>query len=394
MNQVESTRYPQSTWFAVILITISLLIGIGIGFGVNLLRDYLKGDANTANTPWIESYFAPQKPLQKYALTELHKYPFQASQIVATELVDETEHYRRFIFTYTTTGKKMSGLLTIPAELPVDPVPVIVMSRGYIPKAGYTSGDGTRNAAAVYAKEGFITVAPDFLGFGQSDPDREDVLEGRFEKPIQVRELIESIQKNGITIAVVDENEVEIKPTDKIGLWGHSNGGQITTATTEAFSLPFPSTIWAPVTAPFPYSLLFFSDTDGDEGKDTRKFIALFEETYDVFDFSLTQHVDLLVGPFQLHHGTADGDALKVWSDRFASKVRTENKIRQKALDDELAKPTSDQTSAPTDQTSPQAKSPVDFTYYEYLGADHNLQPDWNTVVERDVEFFKKHLIN
>ena len=45
------------------------------------------------------------------------------------------------------------------------------------------------------ARNGYITVSLDFLGFGLSDGESKDILEARFEKPISVMDLIESVKK-------------------------------------------------------------------------------------------------------------------------------------------------------------------------------------------------------
>lgn len=116
-----------------------------------------------------------------------------------------------------------------------------------------------------------------------------------------------------------------------------------------------------------------------------RKWIALFEADYDVFDFSLTQHLHLLHGPLQIHHGTNDDAALKFWSDEFTGKIEIENQKRA----DELKKQAT--LSALIDESRFQK---IDVEYFVYPGANHNLQPGWQTVVERDLLFFQKHLSN
>jgi fermentation-respiration switch protein FrsA (DUF1100 family) len=108
----------------------------------------------------------------------------------------------------------------------------------------------------------------------------------------------------------------------------------------------------------------------------------MFEENYDVFDYSLTQHLDKLSGPIQIHHGTADEAALISWSDEFIEKINLENKKRKTAAE-------------ATDSASLQKSStlaPIEIEYFTYPGADHNLQPGWDLVVARDVAFFKKNL--
>jgi len=140
------------------------------------------------------------------------------------------------------------------------------------------------------------------------------------------------------------------------------------------------------VTAPFPYSVLYFSNEDSDEGKAARKWVAEFEQIYDVFDFSLTDHLDRLQGDLQLHQGTADDSVPQAWSDTFVAKIKAENKRRS---DLQKQQATSSATPAPG-----QDLTPINLMYYVYPGADHNLTPGWNTVVQRDVDFFNQNLKN
>jgi len=118
--------------------------------------------------------------------------------------------------------------------------------------------------------------------------------------------------------------------------------------------------LWAPVTKYFLYSILYYMDEADDGGKALRKSLAGFEADYNVNEFTLTNYLDRMTGPIQFHQGTADEAVPKVWSDEFVDKVKTAGGT---------------------------------ITYYVYPGADHNMQGSWNTVVDRDIEFFTKSLL-
>ena len=129
---------------------------------------------------------------------------------------------------------------------------------------------------------------------------------------------------------------------------------------------PIPTTLWAPVTAPFPYSVLYFSDEEEDEGKASRANVALFEKNYNSADFSLTQHLDLLKGPLQIHQGLADEAVPYLWNREFRDKIVKENKSR--------------------------SENKIQLNYFEYPGTDHNLKPSWDSAMTRDLEFFAKNI--
>jgi uncharacterized protein len=396
-----------------------LLIGLTIGTLLGALLSWkiiplFQNSTADLISPFVKEDKPAATPLNQYSIEALSQRDFTVTKPLSIEqLLATNAEFESYTFAFTTMGQRMSGLINIPTTLaPTSGYPVLIMVRGYVPPEQYAPGVGTKNAAQFFARKGYVTIAPDFFGFGSSDPEPTDSWEARFIKPINLIELIKTIEVHpqltmdyskmqiaetalrsvpasatystastsaataasesaALPLVVpVTENPLVGRPTatltlnpKKIGIWAHSNGGQITLTALEIIGKPLPTTLWAPVTAPFPYSLLFFSDENEDEGKATRNWIAQFERTYDVFDFSLTRHLDRLHGEIQLHHGNADEAALKSWSDEFVQKVTAHNKTRPK-----------------NDQ--------IKINYFSYPGADHNLQPGWNTAIARDAEYF------
>lgn len=371
--------------------------------------------------PFVDSGELIRKPLLAYSIPNLQKRNFDTSSVVLEKITAEEEAYTSLLFSYNTLGRKMTGQINIPTNITANPEQkkkVIILLRGYVPKEIYETGVGTKNAAAVFAQKGYITIAPDFFGFGESDPEPEDSWQERFEKPITVIELINSIEKNGIPLNLESErtkntNDLDTITISAIGMWAHSNGGQIALTVLEILRKPIPTTLWAPVTAPFPYSILYFSDELEDEGKEQRKWISLFEKEYDAFDFSLTKHLDSLTGPIQIQHGTADDAALIFWSQEFATKIETENQ-RRKTILNQQQKPEQQATieyattSAREATTSAQQESaenqpstatsaqsvldPIIFSLITYPNTNHNMVPSWDKAVQKDLQFFEKWL--
>lgn len=350
-----------------------ILLGFVAGF---LYSSYLLQSDTPVEliNPFVNSETNNPKPLQKYSITELHNREYKPSNIVLTEVLAEEPLYTSFSFSFTTLGKKMTGQINIPDKVTANPLQtnrVIILLRGYVPEEIYTIGTGTRNAADRFAQAGYITIAPDFFGYGNSDPEPENSWQARFEKPITVIELIKSIEKNGIPLEI--DAAQTISTISDIGIWAHSNGGQIALTTIEVLQESIPTTLWAPVTAPFPYSVLYFSDELEDEGKAQRKWINLFEDEYDVFDFSLTQHLDKLQGPIQIQHGTADDAALIYWSREFIDKITAENERR-------------------SNLTASQSAEPIIVELIEHSNANHNMIPRWEAAIQNDLRFFASHL--
>ncbi len=331
-------------------------------------------------SPFIRQDIEKKLPLLKYSLNNATNYNFQPSTIAVGDLIDNTPTYNSYLFSYQTLGKTMTGQLNIPHTAPPQTgYPVVIMIRGWVPAEIYSTGMGTKSAAAVLAENGYVTLAPDFFGFGNSDDESSNSWEARFQKPFNIIELLATINNAPQLNLGSKTIQLDNQP-DKRYIWAHSNGGQIALAALEISGQPIKTTLWAPVTAPFPYSILFFSDEHDDEGKNMRKWLSLFEQDYNVADFTITQHLDRLHGSIQIHQGTADDAVPVAWNDEFVEKIKLENEARSQALKEAE----SGTQSAQVKLTS----APIQVNYFKYPGANHNLQPSWNTAIQRDLVFF------
>lgn len=283
---------------------------------------------------WPKENPSEVKPLEKYSFSKLRERVFQPDGI----WIDGDKFY------YWVDGKKISGQIHVPSGK--SPFPVVIMIRGYVDREIYQPGVGTRRAAEVLAKNGFLTLAPDFLGYGESDWPPDNVLEDRFWRPIEVLQLVASLPN----LPHVDANRVAI--------WGHSNGGQIALSVLEISGKNYPTSLWAPVSKPFPYSILYYTDEHDDFGRALRRVVAGFEALYNADEFSIHNYYDWINAPVQIHQGTADDAVPLKWS-----------KDLEKALND---------------------KDKV-VKLYVYPGADHNLLGGWNEAIERSILWFNTH---
>lgn len=296
----------------------------------------------------------PDRPLLEYSFEQLKLRPPKPSPITLEGVITKEASFSAYLFTFTTQDKTVSGQVNLPVNYLNSKLPAVIMLRGFVDPAIYQTGIGTRNAATAFANDGYITIAPDFLGFGSSDPEPTDSFAARLEKPVTVIDLIASVKE----LPYVDTNNIYI--------WGHSNGGQIALSVLEITGDPYPTTLWAPVTKPFPYSILYYTDEYDDYGKALRQGLASFEKLYDVQDFSVTTYLDQITAPLQIHQGGIDDAVPLDWSDDFVAQLETINQTR----------PDEDQ---------------IEVNYFTYPNADHNLQPNWSAAVARDLNFFLNH---
>lgn len=284
--------------------------------------------------------------LDRYTFDRLSMRKFTSSQIKIEKTLVKNATYTTSLFSILVDGKRVTGQLNVPVG--VGKFPVIVMQRGYVDKEIYQTGVGTRKAAEVYAKHGYITIAADFLGYGGSDQESEDVFEARFEKPVAVLTILASLG----TLPQAD--------VSRVGLWGHSNGGQITLSVLEITGRSYPTVLWAPVTMKFPDSFLQFADDLPDKGAYLKHELDVFHERYVDEDYSIDSHLDKIRAKIQLHQGTADDAVPLEWSNMFVKKMN--------GLGNTIG-------------------------YFTYPGEDHNFsEGSWGKVVERDVAFFDANL--
>ncbi|MFZ5366577.1 MAG: alpha/beta hydrolase family protein [Patescibacteria group bacterium] len=285
------------------------------------------------------------KILEKYSFENLRRREYQGSEIKLEKVIKEESAYTSWLFSYLSDGKKITGMANLPKRK--GKLPVVVMLRGYVEDEVYFTGLGTRKAAGFFAENGFITLAPDFLGFAGSSPSSLDILEARFYRPVEVLNLLASVK----TLAKADP--------EKIFLWGHSNGGQIALSVLEISQKPYPTTLWAPVTRGFPQSVLDYMGELDDQGKKVKAAIEEFLKIYNPEKFSITNYFADIQAPLQVHQGMADEYIKTGWIDEFVS--------RMESLDKKV-------------------------TYFKYPRNDHNLKQSWDLVVARDLEFFRKNL--
>jgi len=246
--------------------------------------------------------------LQKYDFDSLRKRVPVASEIQILGPIKEVEDRRanldlkekytlpagRQAFTtreisFESEGQKISGMINyMPERSSLSPV--IIMVRGYAEKIGYYPGSGSWRMADELAKQGYATISLDLLGYANSDPESNDMLEARFHKVVEVLDLLESVKR----IPWVDKN--------RIGFWAHSNGGQIVMSVLEITGERFPTVMWAPMTQSFPESVL----STIDEGSPVKEAIEEFEKHYDSRRYAFENYYKWINSPILIQQGTAD----------------------------------------------------------------------------------------
>lgn len=325
-------------FFLVLAALLSLTI-LGIIFFLPVYQN------NVLISPLSQNFFKQVKPLDKYNFENLRKKEYQGSEIKLEKVIKGEDVYTSYLFSYESEGKKVTGMANIP-NTRNGKRPVVILLRGYADDEIYFTGLGTRKVAGVFAENGFITLAPDFLGFGGSDTSSADILKSRFERPLTVLNLLASVK------SIPEANP------DKIFMWGHSNGGQIALSVLEITQKNIPTVLWAPVTEGFPKSVLQYIGELDDQGIKVKTAIDNFLLKYEPEKYSIDNYYSDIQATIQLHLGLADPLISEEEIDEFAKTIA------------DLGK---------------------NINYYKYPRNDHNLSRDWDLIVSRDLQFFRKH---
>src|SRR3990172_2243556 len=117
------------------------------------------------------------KPYDRYQFERLKNQKFESTEIILERILAETDAYTAWLFTVKVEGKKTSGQINYPKSEP--------------PSQGFP----------------MVIIAPDFLGYGESDPEDSNSIGARLAKPVTVLTLLASLA----TLDNVD--------TDNVFLW-------------------------------------------------------------------------------------------------------------------------------------------------------------------------------
>ena len=305
------------------------------------------------------------RPLLAYTFDNLKKDHFPTTQITLGDTLSTSSSYFSQVFFYKTPTKPnssdmntVSGLMNVPSQ--PGKYPVIVMLRGFVPDNIYAPGIGTEPVAKVLAQNGFITLSPDFLGYGESSPGARDSFENRFQTYTTALSLLSSLAtlNSGLSASYSATYTADLS---KVGIWAHSNGGHIALSALAISGVTYPTVLWAPVSTSFPYSILYYTDESDDQGKVLRKILAEFETVYNTDLFSPANYYNWIKAPIDIEQGTSDEEVPYWWSDNLVATLKKNN---------------------------------IDVTYNTHPGADHNMLPTntWNSAVGNTVAFFKEKL--
>lgn len=194
----------------IVLLTVFLLLVVAGLF----VKNYLVNP----NGQGVVNLIPPtqKQPLDPLSIAAMRDRQYSGSDLKIEENLADGSNYHQYIASYTSDGLKIHGLLTVPAGAkPKNGWPAIMFNHGYIPPDQYRTIERYVAYVDGFARNGYMVFKPDYRGNGSSDGQPE----GAYYSPaytVDVLNALASVKK----LPEVDPN--------KIGMWGHSMGGNIT----------------------------------------------------------------------------------------------------------------------------------------------------------------------
>src|SRR5687767_2924303 len=158
-------------------------------------------------------------PYYSWSIDYLRSRTYGGGQIEFLEVMAQNLYFTRYLMRYPSDGLNIYGFADVPND--EEPHPVIIALHGYIDPTIYYTLDYTTHYADAIASAGYIVLHPNLRGYAPSD-NGENLF--RVGMAIDVLNLITLVQsQSGGT------DLLRTAMPDRIGMWGHSMGGGITT---------------------------------------------------------------------------------------------------------------------------------------------------------------------
>ncbi len=292
----------------------------------------------------------------------MRKKTYPGSDLTIEQTLSPGSNYQQYIASYMSEGLKIYGLLTVPnGNKPQGGWPVIIFNHGYIPPEQYRTTERYVAYVDAIAKNGYIVFKSDYRGNGNSQGQPE----GAYYSPAYAADVLNALS----TL----KRYKDANP-NKIGMWGHSMGGNITLRALVVDPKDIKvAVIWGGVVGSYddlmnnwqrrvPYQ------PSARELANRNNYRQNLVTTYGTpaanpnfwNAIDPTAHLMDITAPIQLHTGGNDEEVPVAFSVSLYQKLQESGKIVE---------------------------------YYNYPGGDHNIaSPNFEPAMARSIDFFNKYL--
>jgi dipeptidyl aminopeptidase/acylaminoacyl peptidase len=303
------------------------------------------------------------KPTDPLSIAAMRGRPYPGSSITVEETLSKGSNYSQYVVSYLSDGLKINALLTVPdGEKPATGWPVILFNHGYIPADVYRTTERYVAYVDAFARNGYIVFKPDYRGHGES----EGRPEGAYYSPAYAIDDLNALS----SIAAYKDAD-----PDRIGVWGHSMGGNITLRDLVISPRIRVAVIWGGVVGSYDELMTKWTrrvpfrpspreaEARTATGSGRQQLVAVHgtPESNPSYWNSIdpTAHIADITAPVQLHAGGDDEEVPVAFSESLKSRL---------------------------------VKAGKTVELYTYPGADHDISQSFSLAMSRSVEFFDRYL--
>ena len=302
---------------------------------------------------------------QELTIDYLRDLEIEGSELTFEQQLNDRSNYHQHLVSYISEGNKIYGLLTIPfVEPPEGGFKAIVFNHGYIPPSTYRTTERYTAYVDYLARSGFVVFKIDYRGHGQSQGQPS----GSYFSPGYTIDAITALK----SLQMLDFVDPQ-----GIGMWGHSMAGNLVLRAMLVEPDVKAGVIWAGAVYSYDDFAQYGIDdntyrppatSEAPDSTDPRRRSREIFDTYGRPDtqvdywkaVSLTENLQYLTRPIQLHHAEDDTVVDIGYSYGLAAA------LQEKGLN---------------------------YEFYTYEGGGHNLiSPYFDQAMLRTVEFFRNHL--
>lgn len=289
------------------------------------------------------------------AIDAMRSRDYPGSDIVIEAVLDPGVNYSRYYVSYLSDGLKIYALMTVPnGEKPATGWPVVIFNHGYIPPNVYRTTERYVNYVDQIARNGYIVFKSDYRGHDRSEGTSGSI----YTQPNYTIDVLN---------AVASVKRYPDADPNRIGMWGHSMGGYITLRAMVVSSDIKVGVIWGGVVAPYPDLFTRWNPGGHLTSAAPGSWVYSLEQAYGSVDtnpdfwnsISANGYLHDLRGPIQLHHSTTD----EVVPVKFSEMLYEEMLAANQSVE-----------------------------LYTYEGDNHNISRNFDTAMQRSVEFFDRYL--
>ena len=303
----------------------------------------------------------PKNSLNPLSIEAMRQKVYPGSDLVIEQTLTPGEGYNQYIASYKSDGLRIFGLLTVPlGQKPAGGWPVIIFNYGYIPPEQYRTTERYVAYVDGFARNGYIVFKSDYRGNGNSEGQPE----GAYYSPAYTTDVLN---------ALASLKKYPGADPNRMGMWGHSMGGNITLRSLVISPDIKAAVIWGGVGGTY-YDLInnwqrrvAYQPSPRElalRNRSRSDLVAKYgtPQADPAFWNSIDPNYNLqfVISPVQLDVGGADEEVPVAFSEGLDNRLK-------------------------------QAGKTVEF--YTYPGADHNISgSSFDLAMQRSLDFFNKYL--